>query len=316
MNNSNYRSHNKYILARREFISNTLKAAGALALPAGFIAAPALEKPNRQGSAAGYTVQDIINIIFKEIPGAPINGTVDTMKSGSANQQVTGIVTTMFPTVSVIKEAAKQNANFIIAHEPTYYNHADDLNWFTPNDQVKQKQELLEQHKMAVWRFHDHWHMHKPDGIIYGVVKNAGWLSYYQADKIGTNLLKIPAISLKDLIAHLKSSLGINHMRVIGDLSQSCSLIGLIAGAAPGQMQMSLIEKEKPDVLIVGEVREWETAEYVRDARLLGSKTSLIILGHSVSEEPGMEWLVEWLQPKVPGLPIRHIASGDPFIWI
>jgi len=125
-----------------------------------------------------------------------------------------------------------------------------------------------------------------------------------------------PLELLQELINHLKSSLGISHMRVIGDLSQSCQLIGLMPGGSNGQMQMSLIEREKPDVLIVGEVNEWETAEYVRDARLLGSKTALIILDHSVSEEPGMQWLVEWLHPKVPGLPITHIASGDPFIWV
>ena len=81
-------------------------------------------------------------------------------------------------------------------------------------------------------------------------------------------------------------------------------------------MQIGLTEREKPVVLIVGELHEWETAEYIRDARQLGSKISLIILGHSVSEEPGMEWLVEWLQPKLPELKITHIASEDPFTWI
>jgi hypothetical protein len=63
-------------------------------------------------------------------------------------------------------------------------------------------------------------------------------------------------------------------------------------------------------------VQEWETAEYIRDARSLGSKISLIILGHSVSEEPGMQYLVEWLQPKLPGIKINHVSSGDPFIWV
>ena len=43
-------------------------------------------------------------------------------------------------------------------------------------------------------------------------------------------------------------------------------------GAASGQTQVSFIEKEKPDIMVVGELREWETAEYIRDARLLGSK--------------------------------------------
>jgi hypothetical protein len=67
----------------------------------------------------------------------------------------------------------------------------------------------------------------------------------------------------------------------------------LIACAWGGQNQISSTEKEKPDLVIVGEVREWEMAEYIRDAKLFGSKISLILLGHSVSKEPGMEWLVE-----------------------
>jgi len=105
-------------------------------------------------------------------------------------------------------------------------------------------------------------------------------------------------------------------MRVIGDMGQKCRQIGFIPGAAGGQMQVSLVEREKPDVLIVGELREWETAEYIRDGRLLGGKTALIVLGHAQSEEPGMEWLVEWLKPRIPGVPVTHVASGSPFIWV
>jgi len=42
-------------------------------------------------------------------------------------------------------------------------------------------------------------------------------------------------------------------------------------------------EQSQPDVLIVGELHEWETAENVRDARALGEKKPLIIPGHPVS---------------------------------
>jgi hypothetical protein len=68
--------------------------------------------------------------------------------------------------------------------------------------------------------------------------------------------------------------------------------------------------------LIVGEVSEWETAEYIRDANLLGKKIALIVLGHSVSEEPGMEWMVDWLQPKLSDVKVTHVASGNPFTWV
>jgi len=302
--------NNDHYFERRDFITTALKAAGATA----FLGMPVLSRAAKYAEATtAYTVQEIINIILKEIPGAPFAETVDTIKSGSANQQVTGIVTTMFSTIKVIEEAAKLKANFIIAHEPTFYNHTDDINWVANNEIVKKKQELLKQHNIAIWRFHDYWHASRPDGISAGVLKMAGWEQYYQP---GEKVLKIPPASLKNIIDHLKSSLSITHVKVIGDMEQVCKRIAILPGAAGGQKQISLVEKEKPDVLIVGEVHEWETPEYIRDARSFDSKTSLIILGHSVSEEPGMQFLVEWLQPKIPGMKITHIASGDPFTWV
>jgi putative NIF3 family GTP cyclohydrolase 1 type 2 len=297
--------NNHYLSGRRTFIINTLKTAGGAAL---------LAWPRWAAAAGGnkeFTVGEVIDLVLKEIPGAPFKETVDTLKSGSRDQRVTGIVTTMFPTVQVIEEAAKRKANFIIAHEPTFYNHLDDVNWVPQNSVVKQKQELLKRHQMAVWRFHDYWHAHRPDGVRYGVLKKTGWLQYYKPD---SPLLEIPSVKLQDLTNTLKQSLGIDHLRVIGDPAQVCARIALMPGAAGGQRQIAVVEKEKPDVLIVGEVHEWETAEYIRDARQLGAKTALIVLGHSVSEEPGMEWLVEWLQPKLPGITVTHIASGNPFI--
>jgi putative NIF3 family GTP cyclohydrolase 1 type 2 len=292
------------MLARRTFITSIAKAAGAAAV----LSIPGMAMAARKT----YTVREVIDIILKDIPGAPFKETVDTLKSGSETQVVTGIVTTMFATVAVIEEAAKRKANFIIAHEPTFYNHLDDTNWSGQNEIVRRKQELLKRHNIIVWRFHDYWHTHRPDGVGYGVLKKTGWLQYY---KPGNMIIHVPAASLQDIVSTLKQSLGIEQLRVIGDLSQSCERIALLPGAAGGQRQIAIVEKEKPDVLIVGEVHEWETAEYIRDARQLGAKTALIVLGHSQSEEPGMEWLVDWLQPKLEGVPLTHIASGNPFKW-
>jgi hypothetical protein len=67
--------------------------------------------------------------------------------------------------------------------------------------------------------------------------------------------------------------------------------------------------------VICGEINEWETSEYIRDAFYQGRKVALVVLGHSVSEEPGMQWLVPVLQQKVPGVPITHLVSGDAFEW-
>jgi putative NIF3 family GTP cyclohydrolase 1 type 2 len=264
-------------------------------------------------ASKAYTVQQIIDLILKEGNLKSIPDTVDTIKSGSSDQPVTGIVTTMFATASVIEQAAKLKANFIIAHEPTFYNHRDDPEWVKGNEIVKKKQTLLDKHKIAVWRFHDYCHSLKPDAIRYGVIKKAGWTQYYKNESAA---LTIPATTLGDLIKHLKTKLGIQKLRVVGDLSQSCSKLAIMPGAAGGQRQVSVAVAEQPDVLIVGETPEWEGVEYARDGRLLGSKMALIVLGHAVSEEPGMEYFVEWLQPKISGVKVTHVASGDPFQWV
>ena len=298
------------MIGRRKFIINTTRSAGGLALLG---LAPAFVKGSHLYSHKQFTVQQVIDLILKEGNLSPINGTVDTIKSGSADKVVTGIVTTMFATVTVIKEAAKLNANFIIAHEPTFYNHADDKDLVKDNPVVKEKAELLEKHQITVWRFHDYIHSLQPDAIIYGVVKKACWLPYF---KSGQTALTVPPVTLQQLVHHLKTSLGIAHLRVIGNLEQTCTQLTLIPGAAGGKEQITAAIAEKPDVLIVGEVAEWETAEFIRDGNLQGRKMALIILGHGVSEEPGMEYLVEWLKPKLPGMKITHIASGDPFMWM
>lgn len=298
----------EYNPARRKFILNSIKAALATTL----LQVPVLNMAYGS-SRRPLTVQNIIDIILKDISGTPFKDSVDTIKTGNANNIVTGIVTTMFATVKVIEEAIKLNANFIIAHEPTFYNHNDDTKFIKNNDVVDEKIQLLNKHNITIWRFHDYWHMHQPDGIFYGVIKKAGWLNYY---KPGEKMLTIPSASLKNIALHLKESLGIDKLRIIGNLNQDCSKIALLPGAAGGEQQMMFAETYQPDVLIVGELREWETAEYIRDAGLLGKHISLIVLGHAASEEPGMEWLVEWLQPKLASLKITHIPSQNPFIYI
>jgi putative NIF3 family GTP cyclohydrolase 1 type 2 len=225
---------------------------------------------------------------------------------------VTGIVTTMFATVKVIKAAAAIKANFIIAHEPAFYNHHDDLTWVENNEVLKEKMALLEKYQITIWRFHDYWHTMKPDGVLHGILLKTGWLRY---DTKEENTFQIPAKPLNDIIRDLKQSLKIPHLRYIGDLYANCSIISLLPGASGGQKQMRALISSKADLIIVGEASEWETPEYIRDARALGKQISLIVLGHDFSEEPGMEWLVQWLQPKVPGIPVKHIASGEPFTW-
>ena len=301
--------HNPNTIQRREFVNSlTFGIAGAVFITPLFSHANIFYKPNES-----MTIQQVIDLINASIPGAPFPKTVDTIKAGDASQIVTGIVTTMFATIEVIEKAALLKANFIIAHEPTFYNHADETNWLEQDDVFRYKMALLKKYNITVWRFHDGIHAHRPDGVISGVVNALGWEKY--ADPKKQYLLNIEPLTMKNIIELVKEKLGIAHLRFIGNKEQLCRRIVLAPGSAGGRMQINTISKEKPDILICGELDEWETSEYIRDLQLSGSKTALIVLGHIVSEEPGSEWLVKWLQPQLPGIAVTHIPSKDAFSW-
>jgi putative NIF3 family GTP cyclohydrolase 1 type 2 len=232
---------------------------------------------------------------------------VDTLKSGSRDQIVTGIVTTMFATLTVIRKAIELKANFIIAHEPTFYNHLDETDWLK-NDPVYQfKSDLLTEHGIAVWRNHDYVHRLQIDGVQAGVVNELGWNEYYQQNAV----LNLPETTLGGLINHIKVKMGVPALRYVGNLDQKASKILLLPGAIGGRRQIELIMKEKPDVLICGESPEWETPEYVRNANEMGEKLALIVIGHSASEEGGSEFMKSWIEENIPGMPVTHFASGN-----
>lgn len=291
---------------RRQFMGKLVAALGTTTLVVGTI--PAYPQEVAKGSA--LTVQQIIDLILKKIPGAPFPQTVDTLKTGRHDQQVKGIVTTMFATIDVIKKCAALDANFIIAHEPTFYNHLDETGWLAEDKVYRYKADLLEKHGIAVWRFHDYIHAHRPDGVRMGVLTRLGWEKYYVE---GSPVATIPETTLENLVKHVKSSLGITQAKVVGDASQICRRIAIMPGASGGRSHLAVLNRERPDAFLCGEVNEWETTEYIRDARSMGESVSLVVLGHALSEEPGMEWLVPWLQPMVEGIKVTHIGSGDPY---
>ncbi|HZI23854.1 MAG TPA: Nif3-like dinuclear metal center hexameric protein [Chryseolinea sp.] len=270
---------------------------------------------NANGLSKAFTVKEVIDIILKEIPNAPFPKTVDQLRSGSMDQEVTGIVTTMFPTIEVIERTAKAGANFIIAHETPFYNNQDETDWLQEDDAYRYKIGLLDKYKIAIWRFHDYWHSHKPDGIIMGNLIKLGWEKFFDANN--PRLLTLPdPMSLKSIVSLAKEKLVIPSVRVVGNLKQECKTIYMAFGYMDSRMQIGAIQKFKPDLILSGETREWETVERVRDGQLMGQKTALMVLSHSVSEEAGMEYAAKWLQPKVPGVKITHIASTNPFTFL
>lgn len=118
---------------------------------------------------------------------------------------------------------------------------------------------------------------------------------------------------MRELAEWVKKCLGVSTLRVVGNLEMSSQKIQLWTGFPPPVMQIGSFFQPGVDVVIAGEIHEWETSEYVRDANHLGYPKGLIVTGHAASEEPGIKHMIPWLQERLPGIDIQFIPTGSPF---
>ena len=286
---------------RRDFL-----ARGAVALTAaGALRASGAHAQQASGS---LTVQQVIDRVRTDVPPGPAE-TVDTVKVGDPRQPVTGVVTTFLASCEVIDRTVALGANLVITHEPTFYNHLDQVDWLETDDVYRHKLKLLQDNGIVVWRFHDGIHRLRPDGVVTGVLEALGWKDH--ASPGDPRVCEIPPTSLPELATIFRERLGTTRVLAVGDPRRRYRTVGLMVGAAGGVAQMRFARESGVEVLVVGELAEWETSEYVRDASHAGLSRAVLVVGHAASEEPGMKWLAEWMRPRFPGVTVTHVPLRD-----
>jgi len=256
--------------------------------------------------------EQVIATIIKNTGSSTIPNTVDVIKEGDPKTPVEGIITCMFATMDVLKQAIAKNCNLIVVHEPLYYNHLDDTKALQ-NDQVfLEKQRFITDHKLVIWRFHDYIHSMKPDGIETGMITKLGWKDYLV--KGTSNQFVFPETTLKELLKSLKQVFPKNAFYVVGNPDMKLTNVRLAAGAPGSARHISLLENKNVDVVIGGEAQQWETYEYMRDAVEQGRNKAVIFLGHINSEEAGMDFCATWLKSFIKDVPV-YFVEGGPSFW-
>jgi putative NIF3 family GTP cyclohydrolase 1 type 2 len=292
-----------------------LLAAAAAAGAADNPAEPPGAKPGaaEQGKVAPahVTARQIVERIKQNVGCPWAATTVDTVKAGNPDVEVAGVAVTFMASLDVLQQAAAAGRNFVITHEPTFYNHWDKTAGLEGDKVLAEKQAFIEKHGMVVWRFHDHWHARKPDGIIEGVARKLGWEKCLRPGEAA--VFDVPETTLQALAGELKTKLHASVVRVVGKPPMKVSKVAMCPGAGGSAGQIKMLQRDDVDVVLAGETPEWETVEYVRDAAAAGKSKALVLLGHANSEEAGMEYCAEWLKGFVTEVPIQFIAAGDPF---
>lgn len=258
------------------------------------------------------TAEQVIATIIKNTGSSTIPNTVDVIKEGDPKTPVEGIITCMFATMDVLKQAIAKNCNLIVVHEPLYYNHLDDTKALQNDEVFLEKQRFITDHKLVIWRFHDYIHSMKPDGIETGMITKLGWKDYLV--KGTSNQFVFPETTLKELLKSLKQVFPKNAFYVVGNPDMKLTNVRLAAGAPGSARHISLLENKNVDVVIGGEAQQWETYEYMRDAVEQGRNKAVIFLGHINSEEAGMDFCATWLKSFIKDVPV-YFVEGGPSFW-
>lgn len=237
--------------------------------------------------------------------------TVDKIVAGTPEVPVKGVATTMMATLEVLQRAAAAGKNMVITHEPTFYNHQDVDTGIADTDVYRFKLKFIQEHGMAVFRFHDHWHARRPDGINAGMIEELGWDKNVDADN--PRVFKFPGSPLAKFANDIQSRLKPAAIRVIGDPKLPVNRVMANWGYVSQGPGIANLARPDVDVLIGGEAREWEVIEYAGDAVAAGKKKAFIVLGHIVSEQAGMKHCAGWLQTFITEAPVEFIAAREPF---
>ena len=257
----------------------------------------------------------------------------DGFKSGNPDDECTGIVSALVPTVEVIRKTAELGCNLLYVHEPSYYSTPDYPDWRAgfENKIYEEKKALLDQYGIAVWRDHDHTHAHNPDGIITGVIKYLGWEQYRViADTEGmTMYFEFPDMTVEKMNALLKEKMCLNGIRYIGNPKDKLKKVAMVGHLLPNIFEhqpttgdgfckeyatevIRIMEEEDVDAIIPGETIDWTVMSYIRDAVQLGKVKAAFNVGHFNLEELGMKYAADWI-PEVIGnaVPVHYVPSGD-----
>lgn len=273
------------------------------------------------------TVKEVIDGIIKKtgVEPLPKDKTCDHLMTGNYDMEVNKIATTFMATVDVIKKAIETGVNLIITHEPTWFTGKDGTEWLEQDPVYLEKRKLIEEHNIAIWRFHDHMHMGEEDGIYRGFNQEFGWDKYKIQNEARFNhfgvCYQIPKITLKELCTFFKEKLDMEVIQIVGNPDMKVERVGvLVGGGSLGlgveEFPMILMHENALDLLICGDITEWTISAYVRDAAAMGMNKGMLVLGHERSEEMGMKHLGEWMKDITGNIEIEFLDAGEPFLYL
>lgn len=236
--------------------------------------------------------------------------TVDCLKTGDPECEVTKIATCLTATPDVLRAAGEWGAELLITHEPTFYNHVDEYNG--ESYLCQKKMELIKELGITIYRYHDAMHMAGVDLVNLDFIQKMGWEGEFDND---VYFVSAKPLEIRDIVDGIKANLGLKHPRIVGKTEGAVTKIKLNLGHRGGDSYRKFAEGEDFEVVIGGELCEWADAEPIRDAAQFGAQKTLLLLGHAGSEKSSMAALARDIDKKFDGAEARYFECGELYTY-
>ena len=251
---------------------------------------------------------------------------VDRIVAGHPNTTVRGVAVLWMPTWPALRNAAAQELNIVVAHEPTFYTH-HDLDGFdaamVPLDPRARdaitatrdaKLRWIEENGLVIIRCHD-----VLDSMPGGVVDSlATALGFSAADYVTSvphhRVVRLetpaPAGEVARRLAASFHQIGQPGVAFYGDAGRSVRTLALGTGYGNDPWKHFALGADMA-LAIDDRIKTWSEPVWAED-----SGYPMVVINHGTSEEWGVRRLAEIIAVNHPTLNVRLLPQGCGYRWI
>jgi putative NIF3 family GTP cyclohydrolase 1 type 2 len=228
--------------------------------------------------------------------------TEDHFLHGDPQSDITGIAVAWIPTSDLIEEAARQDLNLFITHEPAFYPGYEKAE--STQTLIERKKHLLEKNEIVLLRCHDTWDRMPEIGIVDSWAAALGFETLPRSTHSFYRICLTENLTSYEIASNILEKVkpyGQNSVLHFGDPNRRIKRMAVGTGAITWLPDMHALDA---DLLLVTEdgMNYWTSALWAHDLHL-----PLIIVNHAVSEIPGMKALATYLQSQFPNIPVKYL---------
>lgn len=292
----------------------TLSRRGAAAVLGAVAAGAAVAGDRRRPTA-----KDIADTIAEVFGASWRPATGDGLFTGRSDLPVTGVGVAVTPTLELLRRAQSRGLNLVVAFESPLYRHPGEAPALPPgfpagprleDDPVyRGKRLFLDRQDLAVYRLQDNL-VGPSDQMIAPLAAALGWTG--PASRSDARIYEGPPRPLRAVIDAARQGLGVHGgLRYIGDLDRPVRRVLVVPGTA--KVVPAVQALPEVDLLLTGDLREWEIVEYLFDSRQADMPKALVAVGRRLSLQPGMTSVAARLAGRLDGLKVEPLTVSDPF---